>query len=306
MAIIKKDQPMPQRPIVTILYGQPGTGKTSTANTAVNPLLIDCDRGADRAVGRPDTIVANCWEDVIADQQYFNEYKTIVIDTAKAVLDDYLWTFCVRTDKSLTTKYGNTNDIKVYGAIGAKFKEFVNYIRATGCDLIIIAHAKEDKGNDGITKVYPDVTGSSKDLLYRIADQIGYISMINGKRVISFNPSDHVVGKNTAGLDSIIIPDYSTPEHKDFTANLIADVKKAIQSKDAAQVELLKKLEELTPKVNAVKCADDANELIPLIEELPIAQQKALKMSLVKSLKGIAVVNKDTKRFEDESQHNDN
>ena len=166
--------------------------------SADKPLLIDCDRGSDRSVGRPDTVVATKWEEVANEQPEFVKYKTIIIDTAKAVLDDYLWDYCIRTDKRLTTKYG-VNAQGVYGAIATSFKGFTNQIRAVGCDIIIVAHAKVDKGNNGVIEIYPDVTGSSKDLLYRIADQIGYISMIGGKRTISFTPQDNIVGKNKIG-----------------------------------------------------------------------------------------------------------
>lgn len=306
MAIIKKDQAMPERPIVTILYGQPGICKTSVANTANNPLLIDCDRGADRAVGRPDTIIANSWEEVIADAQYFKDYSTIVIDTAKAVLDDFLWDYCVRTDKSLTTKYGNVNDMKVYGAISSKFKAFVNQIRATGCDLIIIAHAKEDKDN-GVVKIYPDVTGSSKDLLYRIADQIGYVYMFEGRRTISFNPQDNVIGKNTANLDNISIPSCDNPVFKSFASDMISSVKKAIQAKDAAQVAMLKLIEEIEADMPLISTADQANKFIPTLNKLGKAQQVVFKTRLIEQLKGLAILNKETKLFEDVSdQGNDN
>ena len=52
MPIVKKNDVLPERPVIIVLYGVPGSGKTSVATTADNPLLIDCDRGADRAVQR--------------------------------------------------------------------------------------------------------------------------------------------------------------------------------------------------------------------------------------------------------------
>lgn len=45
MPIVKKNDVLPERPVIIILYGVPGSGKTSVATTADNPLLIDCDRG---------------------------------------------------------------------------------------------------------------------------------------------------------------------------------------------------------------------------------------------------------------------
>jgi hypothetical protein len=296
--IIKQNQPLPQRPVVMVIYGQPGICKTSMASTAENPLLIDCDRGADRAVNRPDTIIAQKWEDVIQEISEFKNYKTIIIDTAKAVLDDYLWDYSIRTDSSLTTKYGKTNDMKVFGAIAKKFKDFVNAIRAQGCDLIIVSHAKEDKGNDGVTKIYPDVTGSSKDTLYKIADQIGYVCMINGQRTISFEPEDLVQGKNTAGLDKIVIPHYNTPEFRTFSAGLIKDIKSAIQAKDKAQVELLAKCKDIEKLMKGCDTVEKANDLQKVIKGMPAAQLKAYGTQLMERVREFATYNKEKKCFQ--------
>jgi replication-associated recombination protein RarA len=35
--------------MVALIYGDPGIGKTTLANTAPNPLLLDFDRGAHRS-----------------------------------------------------------------------------------------------------------------------------------------------------------------------------------------------------------------------------------------------------------------
>lgn len=52
MPIIRKNDVVTERPVIIVLYGTPGTGKTSLATTANSPLLIDTDRGFDRAVQR--------------------------------------------------------------------------------------------------------------------------------------------------------------------------------------------------------------------------------------------------------------
>lgn len=69
MPIIKKDDVTPERPVIIVLYGQPGSGKTSVATTAEVPLLVDTDRGYDRSVQRVDTLVANRWEDILGAQK---------------------------------------------------------------------------------------------------------------------------------------------------------------------------------------------------------------------------------------------
>ena len=56
MPIIKKNEVAPERPVVIVIYGTPGSGKTSLATTADAPLLIDCARGFEGAVQRVDTL----------------------------------------------------------------------------------------------------------------------------------------------------------------------------------------------------------------------------------------------------------
>lgn len=260
MPIIKKDEPTPQRPIIIVIYGVPGSGKTSVATTSCTPLIIDVDRGADRAVQRADTLMTNNWNDVLAEQNAgtFNSYKTIVVDTARAMLDDYLSTYVCEQDYKLTR-----NTLKRFGAMADSFKLFVNNLRNAGSDIIFICHDKEVQEGD-VIKHSPDCTGQSKDLLLRIADQVGYISFENGKRVISFQPTDNYVSKNVAGLDKKIIPDYGSKEFETFMAEIITAVKTNIQGRSEAQRaanELLAKLREELSK------ADDEAKIAKLMED---------------------------------------
>ena len=86
MPIIKKNEVAPERPVVIVIYGTPGSGKTSLATTADAPILIDCDRGFDRAVQRVDTLCANTWEDVLAAIPDFSAYHTIICDNNATVV----------------------------------------------------------------------------------------------------------------------------------------------------------------------------------------------------------------------------
>ena len=229
MPIIKKDDVTPERPVIIVLYGQPGSGKTSVATTAEVPLLVDTDRGYDRSVQRVDTLVANRWEDILGAQNDMSSYKTIIVDTAKATLDDYLSTYAVQTDYKLAK-----NTLKKFGRMADDFKAFVNVLRQNGSDIIFICHDKEQSEGD-VIKHSPDCTGQSKDLLLRIADQVGFISLINAKRTVSFEPNDNYVGKNVAQIPMTEIPDATSPEFATFMADIIKKVKQSIQSKSEAQ-----------------------------------------------------------------------
>lgn len=294
MPIIKKDDVAPQRPVIILIYGEPGSGKTSVANTAENPIMCDCDRGFDRAAVRVDTITASKWEDVIQDEAEFKNYKTISLDTVRSALDDYLIDYVCRKDYKL-----KSNKQRMYGAIGEEFKAFVNRRRAENNDIIFVAHAAEEKSKD-IVRYSPDITGQSKNLLLRIADQVGYIFMQNGKRVISFDPSDEYTGKNVAEIPPTQIPDKNSPEFATFMADIIKKVKVSISNKSEAQRKAQAQLEEATTKLESAKTLKDANELIDIANALPKPMQVAFKKKVAEDMKKLGFVIKDGKFIKNE------
>ncbi len=285
MPLLKANEQLPERPVIILLYGDPGIGKTSLFNTCSNPLLIDFDRGKDRAIFRKDTLVVNTWEDVIAEENTgtFKAYNTVGIDTAKAALDDFLMSYVVKKD------YKNAkNKLAAYGAIGDDFKIFLSNRRSENADIVIICHSKDDKDGE-ITKKIPDVTGGSYQLLLRVADQVGYMSMLNNKRTIQFEPTDKTVGKNVARLPLIEIPNETDPAAKDFMATVIANVKKAICSQSEAQTEALQKMDLLS---EAIATATEL-EALGLIVPSFIEQPQYIKLQLITQLDkaGIALIN---------------
>lgn len=293
MAIIRKSESFPKRPVIILLYGLPGVGKTSVSNTANNPILLDCDRGSDRAINRQDTIIASNWKEVLQDESEIKNYSTLNIDTAKAVLDDFLMTYVVEQDYKL-----KTNKLKAYGAIGDEFKLFINRRRNEQIDIIVIAHAKEEKDGD-ITKYSPDVTGGSKDLLLRIADQVGFVYTQNNKRVINFDPTDRTIGKNVAKLPIMEIPDETNPKFKTFMAEIIDSVKTSIQSMSDDQKNAMLLIEKVTGLIENINTPDDAQNVSDEIGQLPKAQKIAFRNSFSAKLKEVGLTfNKESNKFE--------
>lgn len=265
MPVLKSNEPLPKRPIVILIYGQPGIGKTSLFNTSNNPLLIDFDRGKDRAIFRKDTLVVNVWDDVLAEEKAatFKSYDTIGIDTAKAALDDFLMSYVIKKD------YKNAkNKQAAYGAIGDDFKLFLSNRRSENADIVIIAHSKDEKDGDLIRKI-PDVTGGSYQLLLRIADQVGYMSMLNNVRTLQFDPTDTTIGKNVARLPIIEIPDEKNVMARTFMSSIIEKVKDGLGAASEAQREALEKSERFKKELESIDNVEDFNLLIPAINELP-------------------------------------
>lgn len=292
MAIIKKSDVFPKRPVIIVIYGTPGVGKTSLFNTSANPILLDCDRGADRSINRQDTIVANSWKEVLQDEGEIKNYSTLGIDTAKATLDDFLMTHVIEQDYKL-----KTNKLKAYGAIGDEFKLFVNRRRNEGVDIVVIAHAKEDKDGD-IIKLSPDVTGQSKDLLLRIADQVGFLTMVNNKRTLTFEPTDKTVGKNVAKIPTMEIPDETDPAFPTFMADIIDKVKESIQHQTEEQKEALEKIRELTSDIELMEEPEQAQAISDEIQTLTTMQQAGIKKQFVERMKVVGIkYDKETKKY---------
>lgn len=293
MAIIKKSDVFPERPVIIVIYGTPGVGKTSLFNTSKNPILLDCDRGADRAVNREDTIVASNWKEVLQDQGEIKNYSTLGIDTAKAVLDDFLMTYVVEQDYKL-----KTNKLKAFGAIGDEFKLFINQRRSEGIDMVIIAHAKEEKDGDS-TKFSPDVTGQSKDLLLRIADQVGFMTMVNNKRTITFEPTDRTVGKNVAKLPTMEIPDEKNPAFLYFMDDIIVKTKSAIQQQTEAQRLALEKIKEIELAIETIETVENADAIWEEMKQLSKAQMAGIQPMFKKKCEELKFIfNPQDKKFE--------
>ncbi len=270
MPLVKKEEPMPILPVIVLLYGMPGSGKTSVATTAKNPVIIDTDRGSQRAVQRVDTLYANNWEDIIGEYNNgtLNAYKTIVIDTAKGMLDDFIQDFVERKDERL-----KKNSLKRFGEMGDVFKDFVSKLQSRGCDLVFICHDKEEKDGD-ITTHSPDCTGQSKQLLVRKADQVGYVGYdANGKRTINFGPRYNFISKDVAELGIVPVPEFGTAEYSNFMEQLINSVKEKIASRDQNQKALLDKLSELRQFLAKADSEPEIETLLDSCKELPTIQK---------------------------------
>lgn len=295
MPVIRKGEQFPKRSVIIVLYGSAGVGKTSLANTSHNPLLIDCDRGADRAANRAETtIIAKSWEEIQQDQNEIYNAGTVIIDTAKAVLDDFLTSYVISKDRRL-----ETNKLKMYGEIGDHFKRFVNKCREADVDIIIVAHAKEEKDGDMI-KFSPDVTGQSKELILRIADQVGYISMINGIRTIQFEPNDNRIGKNVAKLENIQIPNNTLPEFATCMADIIQTVKDEIQVITQDQQKAVETAQQYQERINGVTNAIEMNVIVDEVNNLDKKLQSPIKKYMMAKAKEVEIaINPKTKKFED-------
>ena len=238
--IIPAGEVIPVDTIITLILGNPGVGKTSLANTAENMLLLDFDGGSHRSISRKDVIRINRWDDVEElDESHLSAYKTLGIDTIGRCIDIMIDDI-IRTDAKLASS-GQLSQ-RGYGILKGRFRTWLNRMRSFGLNIVMVAHAIEDRQGDEV-KLRIDCQGSSKEEVYKVSDLMGRFLIENKRPVIDWDPSETGFGKNPAGLPRGPVPTaYKTPDYLQKCLRITID---HLGQKNSDDVDEEKRLGEL-------------------------------------------------------------
>jgi len=205
-----------------LIYGDPGTGKTTFAATAPKPLIIDVERGTRVLADRGNEVdvleyvsmvqVEKAIEYLKAGSHAFDKYDTIVLDSIselqKRLIDDQL--------KVLGGK-GNAPVYKadwgVYGENTQRLRMLLSAFRDIPKNLVCTAHAKVEKDDQtGFLVSRPDLTPKLAATVAGIFDIVAYIKRTGkGEYVLRVRPSNTVLAKSrvTALPDEIMSPTWT-------------------------------------------------------------------------------------------------
>lgn len=290
--------------IKTLLYGEPGIGKTTLSMTAPRTLMVDCDAGIRRVDPRFRTnyIEVNSWIDIaelLSSEEQLKDYDTVVIDTVGKLLE-FLSANIISGNHKLGSKTGGLT-LQGYGALLSEFRAFNSNLSRIGKNIIYLAHDVELKDGDK-SKFRPDITGKSLGSVLREMDLVGYMQSRNNERTISFTPNDFFYGKNTCNLPSVInIQDLNI----NSTAKPMTDIfnlfKKMMDSQHGVMIEYSELIQNIEIKIEKIFDSESANiisEEIKALNEIwdsnTIAKIKMREKISELNLK----YNKDTKSFE--------
>lgn len=236
--IVRASEPITVSQLVVTVYGAPGVGKSTLGYTSDSALLLDFDRGAYRAANRKDTVPVESWDDVTQIKpEDIAPYKTLVLDTAGRALDALTTSIIARDPKK---GRGGALTLQGYGSLKAEFTAWLKSIQQLGKDIVLLAHMDEQRSGDEVIERI-DVQGGSKGEIYKVSDAMGRISIRNGKRVLTFSPSDTAFGKNPGQLGALDVPDVATAP--DFLGSVIAEIKAKLNTLTEEQREAQKLIE---------------------------------------------------------------
>lgn len=284
--IVTSVQPLNVENIIAFIYGDPGIWKTSLAFTAKNPILFDFDKGAHRAGAfRKDTVQIGSWNEVARfTAQDLQGYDTIIVDTAGRALD--MMTDSLKGDSRNTRRDGQLT-MQGYGKLGSMFTDWLKMLRGMGKDIVLLAHASEDKDGDNVIK-RPDMVGGSKKEAYKVADMMGYMTMQQGQngavRVLNFTPNHTYLAKDSGQIGNIIIN--SMTDAPNQLADIIQATKNHINSLSAEAAKAQQQLENLRNDLLDADTTSDLDELkADLDKSHPLYKEMALSvMSRSKAL----------------------
>ena len=219
-------------------YGEPKSGKTTTASKFDNNLLLAFEKGYNAIPGIMAQPINN-WAEFrkvlrqLKDPRAKEKFYTITIDTCDIAYDyctKYICDNALRPDGG----YGvdSVSDIpygKGYTMVAKEFDECLRSIVMMDYGLILISHATDkvfkDQTGAEYNKIVPTLDKRANNIVARMADIIGYSRIVTDKE-----------GKNSTKLFMRGTPRYEagsrfkyTPDYIDFSYdNLVAAIGSAI------------------------------------------------------------------------------
>lgn len=230
MAILKpENMDFSDKNIIMIISGMPGVGKTTLALSAPDVVLIDADEGMARVKKehRKDSSVCKTYEEVLTDIKAMEgKYKTVVIDTAGALLD-LMKDWAIRNEPKASKASGGFS-LQGFGIIKQEFLRLSSELRKK-FNVIYLFHESMEKNND---EIYYNLVceGSARTLVWQPADLGAHMFIQNDKRYLGFTPTQSYSAKSAYGIKGIVeIPELSENDENIFLTKLFSVVRKNLE-----------------------------------------------------------------------------
>lgn len=177
----------------TMLYGSPGSGKTSIAISGIyRKLLVDLERGASRAIPNnyTDVWIPQSLGEFMGELHSGNTqcYDVIIIDTLGRLVE------------LLVMKHSNSAGIANQNTWGSVRRDLLNWwtsLLRLDKHVVLTAHGKQD----GDT-YRPEVLGSSPALILRDLD---YVGVVKEHKIVFNMPNSWCKNTHSKMADEVIV-----------------------------------------------------------------------------------------------------
>ena len=193
---IKSTKSLEQNPKLNVLlYGAPGTGKTTIAGTFPNPIYLNIEAGVNTLVGQDiDFVTIEKWEDI---KKIYNglvdgslKYDSVIIDSVTELMKK-------RGEEILGAR--DQMAIRDWGILIKDIENVMRRFRDLPQHVLFIFSEEEGKDGDRIIK-RPSVSGRSlPTTACGFVDLVGYTKVIKSKTVqyqTQFTPDEVVYAKS--------------------------------------------------------------------------------------------------------------
>ena len=226
-------------------YGEPKSGKTTTASKFPNALLLAFEKGYNALAGVMAQPI-NSWSEFrqVLRQLKTDEAKamfsTIIIDTADIAYDyvtKYICDNAKRPDGGFgVDKIGDIPFGQGYGLVGQEFDECLRSIVQMNYGLVLISHSTDksfkDESGQEYKKIVPTLDKRATNIVSRMADIIGY------SRAITMEDGTESVKLFMRGTQRYMAGSRFkyTPDYIDFNyTNLVNAIAEAIDKQAAIE-----------------------------------------------------------------------
>jgi len=218
LKVYKTGDPQVKPPVVMMVYGEGGVGKTTFASTSPKPILADCEGGAKyfglRGIDISVAPIQN-WSQMkdFISLIKGKEFDTVVIDPIGELMDKLKRFMISQNDSKLVQKDGSPT-MAGWGWLKKTMRDYIRVLRDSGKHVLLIAHIEEKSDEDRMIK-RPKIETKLSDELVNMVDIVGYMTVVqdNGesKRVIIVDPgNDKYTAKDRTGqLGKYIEPNFT-------------------------------------------------------------------------------------------------
>lgn len=211
--------PSQKPPIVMLVYGEGGVGKTTFASSAPKPLLADCEGGSKyfglRGI-KLDVAMIEKWADMKEYLEILKKegYETAVIDPIGELMGKLKRHMIAMGDRKLVQNDGSPS-MAGWGWLKSTMRDYLKVIRDTGLHVLLVAHV-EEKDDDGRIVKRPLLETKLWTEVVNMVDIVGYMTIVQDsenqpRRVVLVDPSsDKFIAKDRTGqLGKVVEPDFS-------------------------------------------------------------------------------------------------